>query len=597
MPEQPTNPFVVQTPESTSAEDVVSLFVDVFSDFQHIPHPGHTFVHGPRGSGKTMMFRFLEPDCQRLQGKRALSELEFFGAYVPIKNTDLALTELMRLEGSYADGVLSEHFMTIHVVAKFLRSLRKDGVAQELDTDAPRLATIYSDVFRPLVERAGGDKVLPAPKGSTASDLLLAMQEAIDAMYVQVIQYLRRLSFSPTPVEYNASLTGFLDFLVPLLNAFRELRAFPSGPIFLLLDDADNLNLTQTKILNSWVATRMSSAISLKISTQLAYATFLTSSGQRISSPHDFHEINISDVYTSKSSAYQARMREIIKKRLAQHNREPGAFFPQDDDQEAAITKIAETHRKKSPEDRRGFHARDDVNRYSRPDYMRDLAKHRGGRSNYSYAGFEQLVHISSGVVRHFLDAASMMYAEEAAKPSGVVNAISPAIQDKVVRMLADDFFYSHFDKIVQDTAGNDDERDRFGKLRNLIHALGNAFHQILISHAAERRVFSVALSDGGRPEVVAVFRLGVRFGYFHESTIGAKVGIGRVPLFILTRRLAPFFDLDPTSFAGYQFATSEALLGAMKNPTAFVRKIQGKRGMAAVFEDPQMLLPLEEAK
>ena len=57
------NPFAVQTPEDMAAKDVNELFVDVFTDFYQVPRQGHTFLNGPRGSGKSMMFRYMEPDC------------------------------------------------------------------------------------------------------------------------------------------------------------------------------------------------------------------------------------------------------------------------------------------------------------------------------------------------------------------------------------------------------------------------------------------------------------------------------------------------------------------------------------------------------
>ena len=97
------NPFAVQTPEDLAAEDAVSLFVDVFTDFFHVPNPGHTFLNGHRGCGKSMMFRYLEPDCQQLNKNVPLKRLPFFGVYVPIKNTEIKLTELLRLENKHAD--------------------------------------------------------------------------------------------------------------------------------------------------------------------------------------------------------------------------------------------------------------------------------------------------------------------------------------------------------------------------------------------------------------------------------------------------------------------------------------------------------------
>ena len=43
-------------------------FVDIFSDFPAVESPSHTFIHGPRGSGKSMMFRMMRADlpCARL---------------------------------------------------------------------------------------------------------------------------------------------------------------------------------------------------------------------------------------------------------------------------------------------------------------------------------------------------------------------------------------------------------------------------------------------------------------------------------------------------------------------------------------------------
>ena len=54
------NPFQITTPEDLDAQKTVSLFVDVFTDFPKIIDPGHVFLIGPRGVGKSMMFRYLQ---------------------------------------------------------------------------------------------------------------------------------------------------------------------------------------------------------------------------------------------------------------------------------------------------------------------------------------------------------------------------------------------------------------------------------------------------------------------------------------------------------------------------------------------------------
>ena len=52
-----TNPFAVKYPEEIEAKEVIDLFVPVFNDFPKVPLPENTFLIGPRGSGKSMMFR------------------------------------------------------------------------------------------------------------------------------------------------------------------------------------------------------------------------------------------------------------------------------------------------------------------------------------------------------------------------------------------------------------------------------------------------------------------------------------------------------------------------------------------------------------
>jgi hypothetical protein len=104
---------------------------------------------------------------------------------------------------------------------------------------------------------------------------------------------------------------------------------------------------------------------------------------------------------------------------------------------------------------------------------------------------------------------------------------------------------------------------------------MGRTFHDILISDRSERRVFSVALYDTPSKEVDDVLRFGVRCGYFHQSTIGNKDGTGRTWLYVLSRRLAPFFLLDPTGFAGYLFVKSDDLDKAMRKAGIRLRNLK----------------------
>ncbi|MDB4950152.1 MAG: hypothetical protein JWM27_2801 [Gemmatimonadetes bacterium] len=589
------NPFAVQTPEDLTAEVMVSLFVDVFSDFSMVEKVGHTFLHGPRGSGKSMMFRYLEPDCQGAKhGSQPLRRQPFFGVYLPVRKTDLTVTELARLENSHANVVLNEHLLTAAVAARTFAALRKAPVHDPTASFIQELRDFYARGFTKLVRQSGFTTELPGVDASlSVDDVLGSMQAICDDMYLEAANYLRRLSFSSGPVPYSGPLIGYLDFMVPMVQGLKRLSFMPDGPVYLLVDDADNLNLTQTKILNTWVSYRTSADLSLKISTQLRYKTFLTIFNTAIEAPHDYSEVYISAVYTSKGrSKYPERVREIVRRRLLAAGLEdvtPDHFFPPDEAQERAIARIGERIREEWETSGRGFRPSDDVTRYSRPDFIKGLRGRSKSGSTYSYAGFSQLVHVSDGVIRHFLEAASRMWATAKANSgSHDIRSISPAIQNQVVRDLADGLM-AEFDKLMLD-----EQSDIVVRLRNLVEALGGLFQQIMLSDRSERRAFSIAFSDSPDHEVQEVLELGVRYGYLQRSFIGNKDGTGRTPQYILSRRLAPRFTLDPTSFAGYQFVQNEAIRKALYKPASLVRSVRNLGAEAALQTQQQNLFEIE---
>ena len=155
-------------------------------------------------------------------------------------------------------------------------------------------------------------------------------------------------------------------------------------------------------------------------------------------------------------------------------------------------------------------------------------------------AGFEHLVHISSGLVRYFLEPAAVMYDEQQSRHSeSEVKRIDPNIQNEIVRSEADNLMLSDFETFRQQEIAeyelHDNNRDvpqtQMDRLYNLIRALGGIFFLKLVSDDSERRVFSVAISGRPDSDVTDVFELGVRYGYFHRSSIGNKDGTGRTRL------------------------------------------------------------------
>lgn len=600
------NPFRVFTPEDMEAPDVAELFVNPFTDFNKIDGPGHVMLNGPRGCGKSMIFRYLLPDCQCIARKETLAGLPFLAFLISIKNTGPtpSLTEFRRLEDRHASIVLNEHVLTIFVTAKIFSALAKMGLPED-DAAGVEVGKYFSDVFEKRMTTCGG----AAPK--IEADLSPAgafsiIANACDSIYDDVVQYAKRFEQS----NYRGPLCGYLDFLLPLLHGLKQLSFLPSVPYYLLVDDADYLNLAQTMVLNSWISTRTQMDVSIKISTQLRYKTRTTISRLPIQSPHDFQEINVSDIYTTRYGRYMKRIEKIVDKRLKKAGIEASAqeFFPPDESQEEAIRRIGLRLRDEWTTTGRGHRASDDVVRYARPEFIRSLGGTAKSMSTYSYSGFEQLVHISSGLVRYFLESAARMYDDQRSHATDEpVTSILPGVQNTVCRTAADELMLSEFEtlrgegeteRLLEEsmTPSLGDVSSEMKRLERLIMALGGVFYCKLVSDDAERRVFSVAVSGRIEPGIASVFNLGVIHGYFHRSSIGNKDGTGRTRLYVLTRRLAPFFKLDPSSFAGYLWVTNDRLRAAMESPEAFVRRVRND-GVGHYFDESQLdLFEDEEA-
>ena len=100
-------------------------------------------------------------------------------------------------------------------------------------------------------------------------------------------------------------------------------------------------------------------------------------------------------------------------------------------------------------------------------------------------------------------------------------------------------------------------------------------------------------MSDSPPDDVIEILELGVRHGYLYEAAIGTKEGFWRTRRYIMTRRLAPIFKLDPTGFSGYLFVTTELLKAAMQSPVKAVKDFETGR-LGKVVEEAQLSLEFD---
>ena len=571
-----SNPFSVKTPETLSPKDIADLFIDVFSDFPRIQASEHTFIHGPRGTGKSMMLRYLEPQVQLAAHKvERANELSHYAIHMPVKSSYYNLSELERLQGA-PYWLLAEHFLISNAILHILKSLEKLVGLQSIETECIKAFTknVYS-----LADDTGCS-LNQLEEYSTISDLC----NIFDAERRAAKSYLAKLAFTQELIPYSDALFSYEDVFIPLVKLVKGLSVTPSGPLFLMLDDADNLPVRMQKIINGWVSYRSTNTVCLKISTQQRYKTWRTTQDILIESSHDFSEVDISSVYTSKNTShYYDRVEQVVKRRLEIYNikSSPSDFFPNSQDQELAIEAVKQKIKNDWDTGVKRVSSRksDDITRYAVSEYMKSLGCTKK-TNRYSYSGFKSMVNISSGMIRFFLEPAARMFSEMTATNSSKnLTHIPFDVQDDVLYKWSEEFVLEEFERLKNDeaTIKNDANHSTYMNnkvqgLKSLINGLGELFQAKLVSDDSERRLISFMVTNSPNDNVQEILDLGVEWGYFHRKTIARKEGLGRNTLYSLNRRLAPFFKLDPSGYAAHISITPEDLELAIYDHRAFVR-------------------------
>lgn len=599
------NPFAVVSPEELTAEQADQLFVEMHSDYPEITRQGNMLVTGARGCGKSMLIRCSLPDFLMVRNQVSFSDLPYLSVNVSIKKTSLNLVELQKLDNLHMPYLINEHFLSLHVLMySFLCLSRVQYDLEKYDENEYR--RFFNEIYLRFLQLSGCNDKFDVDYSSPTSFFNSLYQHLVNVSYV-FTPYLTNLFNVESPnLSYTLPLFSFSRFIVPVFTKMMALPCFPNGkPILIFIDDADNLSKVQTEILNSWIASRTQPTISLKVFAQLGlYKTYLTSSGVLVESPHDYQELNISSKYTTRFSSpeYYNKVIHVLIKRLqlagyatdVDEVNQPAieealkSFFPtykkQDEEIANEIMRIRDGYKTHG----RGYRESDDIRRYAIPNYIRRLAGPSKSKPSFRYAGLENIIHLSSGIIRYLLDSAAKMYDvttksnKDGKDKNGRVIYIPTDIQNRVLREKADFYLFNELPKSEELSEYNrsskiaitDNPQSTTERLANLVNSMGKTFQEILLSGTdddpfsgrSERKVFSIALSNPEKitEELKEVFKLGVRLGFLHESFIGNKDGNGRTFLYILNRCFAPIFTLDPSGFQGYLFMTNEDLTKAI---------------------------------
>ena len=420
------NPFELVTASKLKASEATDLWCDD-SRLDRVRGRESCFINGNRGTGKSMLFRVLQPDCQQLLHPR--EQPDFLSVYFPVRDSDFMIEEFEFMQSDRQKNALSESHLISLILRQLFVILREtpEIISAEI---RPRFVQLVMDSIQTAFEFS---KVNPPELSDSGYEE--ALEKTIELFHVEsvrIVNHIVRQLYGPEE-GYSGPLFFFDGILAPIADFFFD---EVGRCLFILIDDGDDLPLSHTIVLNSWIARRRRSTV-FKVSTMYAYKTFETRSGSKIQQPHDFIQYDIATRFIDYNSEdYVDLVRQICIKRLGQVGLngedgkpiEPKLFFPEDREQNKRIEIVKKELIKKYSRTYSDRSISDYVYRHLTSEYMRNLNEKRS-LGTYRYAGFRTLAILSGGLVRDFIICAQRMYDDASRKQDDVVEHIPPAIQ------------------------------------------------------------------------------------------------------------------------------------------------------------------------
>jgi len=231
--------------------------------------------------------------------------------------------------------------------------------------------------------------------------------------------------------------------------------------------------------------------------------------------------------------------------------------------------KLAEERYYALPEDKRPEELRNFVRKYAPAIVYQELRSHKAAKS---YSGFGNIVHLSSGIVRAFLDCCSRMYVKCMEDGRKEPTSIPLSVQAEVVAAYADEYIEKQLRARIGEMPRESPERQRLEELWMLLQALGKAFRaRLMDKNSREPRIISISLKDAPDKRLEEVLRLAEREAFLHRKWYRAKTGDRNLECYVLNRRLCPHFNLDLTGFQGRVEVSASVLAAGLKNRDALL--------------------------
>ena len=104
------NPFELVTASKLSAPAAIELWCDD-NRLDRVRGGESCFINGNRGTGKSMLFRVLQRDCQEMLFPDR--QPDFLSVYFAVRDSDLMIEEFSIMQSHRQQGALSESHLVL----------------------------------------------------------------------------------------------------------------------------------------------------------------------------------------------------------------------------------------------------------------------------------------------------------------------------------------------------------------------------------------------------------------------------------------------------------------------------------------------------
>ena len=598
------NPFSMVTANDMRPDDILTLFVGDYTDFQTIKKHFDTLIEGQRGTGKTMVLRYLGLGNQLDEWieKKDRPPDEFInrpdgyiGIYCRLEQGVFDKTDLYNIDNDERKERLFEHRLCLHCLAC------EDGILDTIGILINIRPIQSKDVRRlklhlaTLLQDEGFEQCIDWEETITFA------KDTIDTRIIEEDMHLGSLSPGGNPTSFNPYLT-MSGQIVPFLQFIKSIFRL-SCPFFLMLDDFDVLGPSQQTCVFRTASARKLETVCFKYGIMsLGKKTSLAGTGRTYRAGDDYDPVPLDWTDEGVQGDYKKSSETIIQKRLE------AARWPTRSLSDYFATwgrgkEIREEVRKEMfdewqrlPTKSKPKTAENYWTKYGNARYFQKLS---ASKTSHRYSGFAEIIDISSGIYRQLLEICAGVVDKALARGWTPVlpSAISAETQNQAIRKYSSEML----DTLSQ-TAGDatelllGDVAITSKHMVTLIESLSELFYLRLHSKSREPEIFCISLKDDldANPSAKSILDVAVRESILHRrgSDYPPKTPGGpRLPTFMLNRRLAPRRSLGIRMQGRIEILSTDVEL-AVNNRQAFVKKLGRLRIRSQIYEGPQLLPP-----